>query len=187
MPKAFRAQHRPHQDAPHILLVNPWIHDFAAYDVWSRPYGLLYLGGLLRDHGLRVSFIDCLDRFHPRATPRDVRFRHGRGPYLKTAIPKPKGLEDVPRTYSRYGIPPDWFRQDVSKLSPALGSDPGDLHHDLLVSGGGRNHRPTPIHLAAGAGSARRHLRPPVHRPCHAPQRPRTRWLPMTAMGSGIW
>jgi hypothetical protein len=22
-------------DTPHILLVNPWIHDFAAYDFWA--------------------------------------------------------------------------------------------------------------------------------------------------------
>ena len=31
-----------------ILLINPWIHDFAAYDFWLKPLGLLYLGGLLR-------------------------------------------------------------------------------------------------------------------------------------------
>jgi hypothetical protein len=30
-----------------ILLVNPWIHDFAAYDLWMKPLGLLYLGGIL--------------------------------------------------------------------------------------------------------------------------------------------
>ena len=29
---------------PHILLVNPWIHDFAAYDFWAKPLGLLTLG-----------------------------------------------------------------------------------------------------------------------------------------------
>ncbi|MGD2036453.1 MAG: B12-binding domain-containing radical SAM protein, partial [Desulfobacterales bacterium] len=56
------------RDVPHILLVNPWIHDFAAYDFWAKPLGLLYLAALLRSHGLSVSYIDCLDRFHPRAT-----------------------------------------------------------------------------------------------------------------------
>ena len=54
-------------DAPHILLVNPWIHDFAAYDVWAKPLGLLGLGAILRRHGCRVSYVDCLNRFHPRA------------------------------------------------------------------------------------------------------------------------
>jgi len=26
-----------------ILLINPWVHDFAAYDFWLKPLGLLYL------------------------------------------------------------------------------------------------------------------------------------------------
>ena len=32
------------QTAPQVLLVNPWIHDFAAYDFWAAPLGLLTLG-----------------------------------------------------------------------------------------------------------------------------------------------
>jgi len=28
-----------------ILLINPWIYDFAAYDLWVKPLGLLSLGG----------------------------------------------------------------------------------------------------------------------------------------------
>jgi hypothetical protein len=105
--------------APHILLVNPWIHDFAAYDFWAAPLGLLTLGGILRAHGARVSFIDCLDRFHPREGARPSQgSRCGRGPYRKTIIPKPKGLDDVPRTYCRYGIPPDWLQQDLAAMDP---------------------------------------------------------------------
>ncbi len=103
---------------PHILLINPWIHDFAAYDVWAKPYGLLSLGALLRAHGLKVSYIDCLDRFHPRAKATDPHVRHGRGPFLKTPISNPKGLEGIQRTYSRYGINPQWFRRDLSALNP---------------------------------------------------------------------
>ncbi len=106
---------------PHILLVNPWIHDFAAYDVWAKPVGLLYLASILRNHGFGVSYIDCLDRFHPKADTAAPETRHGRGPYLKTKIPPPKGLEDIPRTYSRYGILKDWFLQDISEIpSPDL-------------------------------------------------------------------
>ena len=29
---------------PRILLVNPWIHDFAAYDLWAKPLGLMVSG-----------------------------------------------------------------------------------------------------------------------------------------------
>jgi len=104
--------------APHILLVNPWIHDFAAYDVWAKPYGLLSLAARLRAGGARVSYIDCLDRFHPNLAPANPSARHGRGPYLKTPIPNPKGLEKIARTYSRYGIRPEWLRADLVALDP---------------------------------------------------------------------
>jgi len=46
-----------------ILLVNPWIYDFAAYDFWLKPMGLLYLGGLLRANNHNVYYIDCLDPY----------------------------------------------------------------------------------------------------------------------------
>ncbi|MBT8339566.1 MAG: radical SAM protein [Desulfatitalea sp.] len=103
---------------PHILLVNPWIHDFAAYDVWAKPYGLLSLGAVLRAHGMRVSYIDCLDRFHPELPSTDPLSRHGRGPYLKRRLPNPKGLEQVQRTYSRYGILPQWLTLALDALEP---------------------------------------------------------------------
>ncbi len=101
------------RDTPHILLVNPWIHDFAAYDVWAKPLGLLTLASILRYHGFNITYLDCLDRFHPKAPTTDPYARHGRGPYLKTKIPKPGGLEDIPRNFSRYGIEKKWFREDL--------------------------------------------------------------------------
>jgi len=103
-------------EKPNILLVNPWIHDFAAYDFWAKPIGLLSLGSWLRRRGYAVSYIDCLDRFHPFASSGKEPHRFGRGPYLKSPIPKPPGLEDVPRRYSRYGIPPEWFRTSLQSL-----------------------------------------------------------------------
>jgi len=106
-------------NTPHILLVNPWIHDFAAYDFWAKPLGLLTLGGILRGHGARISYLDCLDRFHPCSVFKPLPpARCGRGPYLKTVIAKPPGLDDIPRNYCRYGIPVDWFRKDLELLEP---------------------------------------------------------------------
>ena len=103
-------------DHPHILLINPWIHDFAAYDFWAKPLGLLILAAILRRQGLRVSYIDCLDRFHPKAHSQDPTARYGRGPYLKTTISKPFGLENIPRRFSRYGIKPEWLKADLVSL-----------------------------------------------------------------------
>ncbi len=106
----------PAADAPHILCVNPWIHDFAAYDFWAKPLGLLTLAAICRMHGCRVSYLDCLDRFHPRMPQTDPFLRHGRGPYLKSPITKPPSLADVPRRYSRYGIRPRWMMEDLQAL-----------------------------------------------------------------------
>ena len=103
-------------DSPHILLVNPWIDDFAAYDVWAQPLGLLQLGSLLRQQGYRISYIDCLDRFHPHAPRTDPFLQHGRGPYIKTKLPAPKGLEDIQRRYCRYGIRSEWLDEDLTRL-----------------------------------------------------------------------
>lgn len=101
---------------PHVLCVNPWIYDFAAYDFWSKPVGLLLLAAVFRKHGIKVSYIDCLDRFHPSASPSDPAARSGRGPYLKTGVPRPAGLFDVNRRYSRYGIPSESLARDLSAL-----------------------------------------------------------------------
>ncbi|CAB5079214.1 Radical SAM domain protein [Olavius algarvensis associated proteobacterium Delta 3] len=104
-------------DVPHLLFINPWIHDFAAYDFWAKPLGLLTLAAVCRQHGFSVSYLDCLNRYHPRAEATDPEARNGRGPYLKTPIPKPKVLADVERTFSRYGILPEWFEEDLRRSS----------------------------------------------------------------------
>ena len=105
-------------DTPHILLINPWIHDFAAYDFWAKPIGLLSLASILRCHGFNISYIDCLDRFHPQAAPTDPYARFGRGPYLKTRIPKHPGLANIPRHFSRYGIRKAWLKEDLLAIEP---------------------------------------------------------------------
>jgi radical SAM superfamily enzyme YgiQ (UPF0313 family) len=103
--------------SPHILFINPWIHDFTAYDFWAKPLGLLQLGAVCRMHGFQVSYIDCQDRFHPLARPSDPSARNGRGPFLKTRIDPPAALKGIRRRYSRYGIKPDWFARDLAAIS----------------------------------------------------------------------
>ncbi len=103
-----------------ILLVNPWIHDFAAYDFWAKPLGLLYLAALLRAHGYAISFLDCLNADYSalQAPARGVtlpgRTRGGRGKFRKQSIEKPRALHAIPRKYSRYGIPPAVFEEQLN-------------------------------------------------------------------------
>lgn len=103
------------QIPPKVLCINPWIHDFAAFDFWAKPLGLLYIAAVLRKKGAKVSYMDCLDRFHPRES-KDLKDRwDGRGPFRKTRIDPPAGLEHIYRKYSRYGIEPEWFIRDLEE------------------------------------------------------------------------
>lgn len=103
-----------------ILLINPWIMDFAAYDFWNKPLGLLSLAAVLRDAGARLDFIDCMDRFDPelqRACPgRAKPGKYGTGKYLRRVIRKPAVYADIPRYYARYGMPLELFRARLRRL-----------------------------------------------------------------------
>ncbi len=107
--------------APFILLVNPWITDFAAYDLWAKPLGLLLLGALLREGGCGVALVDCLDRHdgfsngHPDIVP-GVSRAYGTGGYPRMTIAKPEVYADLPRKYHRYGIHPQSLRQRLQDL-----------------------------------------------------------------------
>lgn len=103
---------------PTFLLINPWITDFAAYDFWSKPLGLLYLASVLRDAGASVDFIDCMNRFDPNlhalsSKNKQKIGKYGTGKYLRQIIPKPAVFSHVPRYYARYGLPLDIFRQKL--------------------------------------------------------------------------
>lgn len=104
-----------------FLLINPWITDFAAFDFWSKPLGLLYLAAVLQQAGARIHLIDCMDRFDPslrRAMPhcRKNDRRFGTGKYIREVIPKPGVLQHVPRYYARYGLPLELFREKLCRL-----------------------------------------------------------------------
>lgn len=92
---------------PNLLLINPWIYDFAAYDLWAKPLGLLYLAAVLRENGFEIGLIDCLDR-SSLGPPAAGDF--GTGKFLRTPLPKPAGLKDVPRNFCRYGISHEEFK-----------------------------------------------------------------------------
>jgi radical SAM superfamily enzyme YgiQ (UPF0313 family) len=103
--------------AKNVLLINPWIYDFTAYDFWLKPLGLLYMAALLERHpSFRLSFIDCLDRSHPGLGAPSKMKPDGRGPFHKEEIPKPGLLAGVPRRFSRYGIPIRLFEEELGRV-----------------------------------------------------------------------
>jgi radical SAM superfamily enzyme YgiQ (UPF0313 family) len=103
--------------AKNILLINPWIYDFTAYDFWMKPLGLLYVASLLRQYTpYHISFIDCLDRFHPGLGGLRAGKADGRGPFPKEDVPKPAVVREVPRRFSRYGIPVALFEAELERV-----------------------------------------------------------------------
>ena len=106
---------------PSLILINPWICDFAAYDLWSKPLGLLYLAGYLRDCGFRIHLIDCLDVHHPgmkgdKSMKKPKRRLYGTGKFWRQEVPKPLPLSGIPRPYSRYGLSLKIFVEELNKI-----------------------------------------------------------------------
>lgn len=106
---------------PRLLLINPWIYDFAAYDLWSKPLGLLTLAGFLRSCGYEVHLIDCLDIHHPDMKTdggfvAPVRRAYGTGKFWRMQVERPAPLARVPRPFSRYGISPELFLQALQRV-----------------------------------------------------------------------
>jgi hypothetical protein len=115
-----------------ILLVNPPIYDFAAYDFWVKPYGLLSVAGFLRGKA-EFTLFDYLDRLHPVSRASSPRLhgqdglatyselksdRWGRGSFYFEKISNPDCLKDIPRHFRRFGLPRRIFQEFLLAHKP---------------------------------------------------------------------
>ena len=98
-----------------ILLVNPWIYDFAAFDLWAKPLGLLYIGSVLENHGYKIRLIDCMDRLHPALAHVKRNKKYGTGKFYAEEVEKPELYRTLPRKFKRYGLPLDCFEADLKR------------------------------------------------------------------------
>jgi hypothetical protein len=90
---------------PRILLINPPIYDFSAYDFWLKPYGMLRVAGFLRG-AADFALFDFLDRLDHRVPPGNYRSDSwGRGAFYSAPIEKPPALAAIPRQFHRFGLP----------------------------------------------------------------------------------
>ena len=105
--------------APKILLVNPPIYDFAAYDFWMKPYGLLSAAGFLRGRA-DFKLFDYLDRLYSFAA-NQKEFETdlwGRGRFYCEKIPNPPCLSGIPRYFRRFGLPRNLFLDFLARTEP---------------------------------------------------------------------
>ena len=102
---------------PRILLVNPPIYDFSAYDFWLKPYGMLRVAGFLRGQA-DFALFDFLDRLDGRVPPGKYRTDPwGRGAFYSEATEKPAPLCETPRQFHRFGLP----RMELERFLGAQG------------------------------------------------------------------
>lgn len=89
-------------DRIQLLLVNPPIYDFTAFDFWLRPYGLLRVAGRMR-RDCDITLFEYLV-----SVKRD---RWGRGKFPAREIPRPAVFQGLERRYRRFGRPREEFRR----------------------------------------------------------------------------
>jgi hypothetical protein len=89
---------------PRILLVNPPIYDFTAYDFWLKPLGMLTAAACLRDNPDMILY-DYLDRNSVADTDNAdyTSNKWGRGHFHSIKIDKPKQFASIQRIYRLFG------------------------------------------------------------------------------------
>ncbi len=102
-----------------ILLVSPPIYDFAAYDFWMKPLGILYISSILKEKGHKVYLIDATNRFDSYYS--EVKSdRFGRGKINAKTVLKPEILKGIPRRYRRYGLPRKIIIKKIKEFDPEV-------------------------------------------------------------------
>jgi hypothetical protein len=104
---------------PRILLVNPPIYDFTAYNFWLKPFGMLTAAANLRS-GADLVLYDFLDRNSPDSTnhTKSTTDKWGRGHFQGNKIEKPKQFASIPRIYRRFGDDRSTFQTFLQKNTP---------------------------------------------------------------------
>jgi pyruvate-formate lyase-activating enzyme len=101
-----------------VLLVNPPVYDFSAYDFWLKPYGMLRVAGFLRAQA-DFWFFDFLDRLDDRVPPGNYRRdRWGRGAFYAEPAAKPAPFDEIPRRFRRFGLPRAVFESFLDAHGP---------------------------------------------------------------------
>ncbi|MDR3229875.1 MAG: radical SAM protein [Synergistaceae bacterium] len=95
-----------------VLGINPSVYDFAWFDLWSKPVGLLALLRFLRSGGNEVYLVDCL--YEARTEP----LTFGRWRVERERVEKPGPYRNIPRRYYRFGL-------SGAALRERLGARPG--------------------------------------------------------------
>lgn len=108
---------------PSALLIYPPVYDFALYDLYLKPYGLLRIAQWLQHGGWNVDILDCLDyrdKLSIEIMGKPKRKADGTGKFFKQHVPMPEPLRGIERIFSRYGILPAVVRSRIASSQPDI-------------------------------------------------------------------
>lgn len=100
----------------HLLLINPPVYDFSYFDLWAKPLGLLYIAAILKKENFEITFIDCLDKFHPGLKKFPKLKKYGTGKFYSEVVEKPDILKFIPKKFKRFGIPKEILIEELKNL-----------------------------------------------------------------------
>jgi len=92
-----------------VVGINPPVFDFAWFDLWSKPLGLLNILEYLRVHN-DVYLIDSLYEARTKA------LSFGRWKVKKEKVRKPEAYRNIPRHYYRFGLSPNELENRLQVL-----------------------------------------------------------------------
>ena len=107
---------------PRLLLFQPPIYDFALFDLFLKPYGLLRLGRWFEESGYDVFFVNGLDyneivTNNALGVPRRNSNGTGKFPRMRTHLPN--GVKSE-RSFGRYGVLSDILKSKVKDINPDI-------------------------------------------------------------------
>ncbi|MBN2545854.1 MAG: radical SAM protein [Spirochaetes bacterium] len=107
-----------------ILLISPPIYDFAAFNLWARPLGLLYLANILKKLGLNITVIDALSLDYEKDLTlfskniiKSKKKYFSTYHYYKEVTDKPEIYKNIKRKYYRFGINSYILKQLTMKIN----------------------------------------------------------------------
>ena len=120
-------------EKPVALLIVPPVYDFALYDLFFKPYGLLRIGRWLEEAGWNCVFVNMLDYKDPATIKlmhnKPRRKKDGTGKFFRQHAVFPDSRHDgklhqhgrIPdRKYARYGIHPESAENETGRIRPDM-------------------------------------------------------------------
>ncbi|MCL2793449.1 MAG: radical SAM protein [Spirochaetaceae bacterium] len=110
-------------DKPLAMLILPPVYDFAFFDLFLKPYGLLKIGKWLLDGGWDCTFINSLDykdEFSIARIKTPLRQSNGTGKIFRQFVqpPFPENISSLKRSFARYGICEESLRIKIAAKKP---------------------------------------------------------------------